>query len=58
MKTVEEIKNFTENMSNATTLMILNEAIQNAQSTDERVELLVFKCQILEGSTYGKVFIP
>lgn len=55
---VEEIIEFTKNKSNATTLMIINEAIQDAKTTEECLELLVFKCMVLEDCTLGRVLTP
>lgn len=56
MPKTKEIIEYAKNFSNGTALTIINEAIQNAQSTDERVELLTFKSTILESALFGETF--
>ncbi|MGJ9381813.1 hypothetical protein [Salipaludibacillus sp. CF4.18] len=55
-KTAKEIIDFTEGFSRGATLTVVNEAIQSAKTTEERLELLVLKCSLLEDSIYGQEF--
>lgn len=55
MSRADEIRKVTEKWSNGATMMAINEEIQAAQTVEERLELLIFKSEILEHSTYGYV---
>ncbi|WP_099157262.1 hypothetical protein [Virgibacillus ndiopensis] len=56
MGKAEKLREITEEWSTGSILMAINEEIQATQSVEERLELLIFKCEILEFSSHGKVF--
>lgn len=58
MSKVEELKELTDGWTVEKTLKAINKAIQGSNKLEERLELLVFKCEVLEFSTYGKIFTP
>lgn len=52
---VDKLREITKNWSNGATMMAINEELQGAISTEERLELLTFKSDVLESAIFGKV---
>ncbi|MGY3718840.1 hypothetical protein ACWE42_25410 [Sutcliffiella cohnii] len=57
-KNVNDLRSMTDGLGCGETILAINKAIQDAESLEERLELLVFKCEVLEFLTFGKVFNP
>jgi len=55
MNRADELRKVTEKWSNGATMMAINEEIQIAQTDKERLELLIFKSEVQEFSTYGSI---
>jgi hypothetical protein len=53
---VKKLREISKSWSNATTLMAINEELHNAKTIEERVELLEFKNEIMEGALFGRVY--
>lgn len=52
---IDELREVTKDWSCGATMMAINEELYKADSLEKRVELLTFKCEILEGTTYGTI---
>ena len=58
MSEVEKLRKLTDGCTVEETLKAINKAIQDSNTLEERLELLIFKCEVLEFSTYGEVLNP
>lgn len=52
---IEKLRETVKDWSCGAIMMAINEELYKADSLEKKVELLAFKCEILEGSTYGKI---
>lgn len=53
---VKRLREVTKNWSNGAAMTAINEELHHAESLEKRVELLQFKSDVLEHSTFGRTY--
>ena len=52
----ERLRELTKNWSNGATMMAINEELHLAETTEQKVELLQFKSEVLEFTAYKRIY--
>ncbi|KMK77627.1 hypothetical protein [Alkalihalobacillus pseudalcaliphilus] len=53
---VDQLREMTKEWSNGAVMVAINEELHLAKTTEEKVELLQYKSDVLEFSSYGRTF--